>query len=211
MSLENSLQEGFRPGVEYTDYIVRRTGLDSIEDSYYFDGENWYQIETFNVTEGITDENTPEDVVSHINRNFSDDAVIREVRVEDGNEATIRILEPNERYEVDMDPVGSIEDLKETVKEHEEELPGPPTTEGGHIGYLDIEEQLKNIEVSLNDPGDSVGVFYLLPEGQEGMEFINELYNTEMEIESEDDIPEINIQLQQRSFLMNSDQVYEVK
>lgn len=211
MNLENGLQEEFRPGIEYTDYIVRRTGLDSIEDSYYFDGESWYEIKTFNVSEGITDKNTPEDVVSHVNRNFSNDAVIREVRVEDGNEATIRILEPTEEYEVDMKPVGTIEDLKETIKEHEESLPGPPTTEGGHVGYLDLEEQLRNIEVSLNEPGDSVGVFYLFPEGREGTEFINDLYNTEMEIESEDDIPEIDIQLQQRSFLMKTDRVCEVE
>jgi hypothetical protein len=196
----------YKPGKDYTDYVLRRLDIPKQEEGLYRENGKWYmpkahQIEYADYTE------VGELFVEKLQNNFGPNVRLVEARALE-HSASIQAVEPTPEYEVELKEIGNQEDLSETLKSHAESLPRPKdqSVEETSFGYLNPERAFQDVPESLVDDGDHGSVFYLAPRDEESYETLEEMFNND----GAEEVGGFGLDLQSRIFVRENGTINEV-
>jgi hypothetical protein len=195
----------FRPGTDYTEHVANQTGREVTGKTLFRQDGQWYKTRRFEET--IDPDNPLASLCEYVEESFAEDAKLSEARAFEGEEGTVgfvRVVEIDPSFEVGLDKIGSLEDLKSDIREHASEFP-----DGDGVGYLDLENQLEELPEALGEDGETGAAFLISPVDQQSREAMEIAYSDEYE--GHDPLPDFDLQLESRTFLNHENTIYEVK
>jgi hypothetical protein len=195
----------YKPGKDYTEHVANQTGRKVTEKPLFRSNGQWYKAQNFETKVGS--ENPLASLSEYVDNNFSQVVGLLEVRAfesEKGLTGFVKAIGPTPEYQVELEEIGGVEDLKSNLKEHDSEFP-----DGEGVGYLDLEGQFEELSDSITEDGDTTVSFLIEPVTEEDREAMEKAYSDDLD--DFESIPEFDLQLASRNFVNHNGTIYEVK